>query len=274
MAQALTLGVSLLILGYLLLDEVVYRAGPRLRRRWLRHLPRFSRLPWRAYLPLPVAVFFAWRFWTWPPIISVYVLIVGVLTSLYMANRAGLSERILIDQQVAALVMAFRSIYQLRPAVFSALEDAAEKVEDPLRSFVLQAVQAFYVTASPQRAFDELRSRVENPYLDQFVYILDRAETSRHEEILKTLQRLIARLQRQEELRSETEVNLAVISGQTLFIQIVSLLIIAFIAMTPLREAYTRSVGAQLFFVVLATIGVLTSYYIDRKATELKERVL
>lgn len=274
MAQAFTLGASLFILGYLLVDELLYRAGPRLRQRWLRRLPRFSRLPLNAYIPIPVAMFFAWRFWTMPPIISVYVLIIGVLTMLYLANRAGLSERVLLDQQVAGLVMAFRSIYQLRPAVFSALGDAANKVEEPLRSHVLQAVQTFYVTALPQRAFEELRSRVQNPYLDQFVYILDRAETSRHQEILKTLDRLSARLQHQEQLRADTEVNLAVISGQTLFIQIISLLIIAFIAITPLRNAYVRSVNGQILFVVLATIGVLTSYYIDRKTTELKERVL
>lgn len=274
MAQALTLGASLLILGYLLVDELLFRARPVLRQRGLSRLPRFRRLDWKAYLPIPVAAFFAWRFWTMPPIISVYVLIVGGLTTLYLANKAGLSERILLDRQITDLVRAFQSIYQLKPSVFSALEDAARKVDNPLQFHVMRAVQTFFVTGQPRRAFDELHARVDNPYLDQFLYILDRAETSRREEILKTLSRLIERLGRQEELRSETEVNLAVISGQTLFIQVLSLLIIAFIAMTPLRDAYISSMGGQLVFVALATIGVLTSWIIDRKTAELKERVL
>lgn len=275
MAKALTLGASLLILGYLLIDELLYRARPALRQRGLRRLPRYRRLDWKAYIPIPIALFLAWRFWTLPPIVSVYVLVVGGLTMLYMANRAGLSERALVDKQVTDLVRAFQSIYQLKPSVFSALEEAAKKVDDPLQFHVMRAVQTFFVTGQPQRAFEELHRRVENPYLDQFLYILDRAETSRRGEILKTLNRLITRLEQQEELRSDTEVNLAVISGQTLFIQVVSVLIIMFIAVVPpLREAYTNSITGQLVFVVLATIGVLTSWIIDRKAMELKEQVL
>lgn len=274
MARALTLGASLFILGYLLLDELLFRARPTLRQRGFTGLPRFSRLDWRAYIPIPIALFFAWRFWTMPPIITIYVLIIGGLSMLHLVNKAGLSERILLDTQVTDLVRAFHSIYQLKPSVFSALEDSAKKVDDPLRFHVMRSVQTFFVTGQPSRAFDDLRSRVDNPYLDQFVYILDRAETSRREEILKTLERLITRLERVEELRSETEVNLAVISGQTLFIQVISLLIIAGIALTPLREAYTNSVAGQLFFALLVTIAVVTSWIIDRKTVELKERVL
>lgn len=274
MAQALTLGASLLILGYLLVDEVLFRARPMLRQRGLSRMPRFRRLDWKAYVPVPVALFLAWRFWTVPPIISIYVLIVGVLATLYLANRGGLSERILIDRQVTDLARAFHSIYQLKPSVFSALEDAAKKVDDPLRSHIMRAVQTFFVTGQPARAFEELQMELDNPYLDQFLYILDRAETSRREEILNTLTRLIKRLERVEELRSETEVNLAVISGQTLFIQVISLLIIGAIAVTPLRDAYVSSLFGQFLFVGLATLAVVTSWVIDRKTVELKERVL
>ncbi|RME43529.1 MAG: hypothetical protein D6791_15245 [Chloroflexi bacterium] len=274
MAQALTLGASLLILGYLVVDEVLFRARPALRRRGFIRLPRYARLGWKAYIPIPIALFLAWRFWTMPPIVSVYVLIVGGLTTLYLAEKASLSERVLLDRQVTDLARAFQGIYQLKPSVFSALEDAARKVDDPLRFHVMRAVQTFFVTGQPKRAFQELHARVENPYLDQFLYILDRAETSRRDEILRTLGRLILRLERQEELRSETEVNLAVIGGQTLFIQILSLLLIGVIALTPLRDAYVNSIRGQLLFVTLATVGVVTSWVIDRKTAELKERVL
>ena len=275
MAQVLTIGASLFILGYLLVDEILFRARPALRQRGLaRRQPRFRRLDWKAYIPLPIGVLLAWRFWTMPPLVSIYCLVVGALATLYLSNKAGLGERITLDEQVTDLVRAFYSIYQLKPSVFTALEDAARKVDDPLRFHIMRAVQTFFVTGQPKRAFDELRTRVDNPYLNQFIYILDRAETSRREELLKTLLRFIARLERVEELRSETEVNLAVINGQTLFIQVISIAIIIVIAFTPLVNAYTSSVGAQILFVVLATVGVITSWVIDRKTVELKERVL
>ncbi|HID86784.1 MAG TPA: hypothetical protein EYP55_05320 [Anaerolineae bacterium] len=272
MAAILTLGASLAILGYLVVDELLFRLRPVLRRRGIALLPEFRRLDWRAYLPLPIAVILAWRFAA--PLISTYILVVGVLITLYLARRARAGERVQLDRQVAQLVTAFHSIYKLRPSVFSALEQACKKVDQPLRDHVALAVQAFYITASPERAFNELEERVNNPYLTQFLYILRRSEAARREAVVSALEGLMERLRAHEEMRTQFEVNLAVITGQTLFIQVISLIIIFFIAFTGLREAYTSSWARQLFFILVASVGVATSYYIDRRAISLKERIL
>lgn len=273
MAAILTIGASLAILGYLAADELLFRLRPTLRRRGIALFPEFRRLDWRIYLPLPIAAILAWRFAA--PLISAYIVLVGLLVTLYLARRARISERVLIDRQVAQLVTAFHSIYELRPSIFSALEQACEKVDQPLRDHVALAVQAFYITASPERAFNELEERVNNPYLTQFLYILGRSEAARREAIVGALEGLMERLQAHEEMRTQSEVNLTVVTGQTLFIQSISLIIVFFIAFVAwLREAYTSSWRAQLFFVIIASIGVATSYYIDRRAISLKERIL
>ena len=56
MAAILTIGASLAILGYLAIDELLFRLRPTLRRRGIVLLPEFRRLDWKTYLPLPMAV--------------------------------------------------------------------------------------------------------------------------------------------------------------------------------------------------------------------------
>jgi len=66
-----------------------------------------------------------------------------------------------------------------------------------------------------------------------------------------------------------------VITGQTQIILIISVLMTFAIALIdPLRTVYTGSLGGQLLFIVVATIGVYTAYRIDKKVISLKERVL
>jgi len=274
MERALIIGAGLTILGYLLLDELLHAARPALRRWGIRWLPQFGRLDWKVYAPLPFAFLMAILMRD-GPLISIYVAVVGVLTSLYLIGRSRGEERAKIDVEVAKLAEAFRSIYKIRPSIFSALEEARLKVAQPLRTHVTAAVETFYITSSPKRAFAELRERVDNPYLNQFLYILERSETARREAVLEALDDLIARLRRHEELRRATETNLTVITGQTQIILIISVLMIFAIALIdPLRTVYTGSLGGQLLFIGVATIGVYTAYRIDRKVISLKERVL
>jgi hypothetical protein len=173
------------------------------------------------------------------------------------------------------LVASFRSIYQLKPTIFSALDEAKSKVDEPLRSYVTAAVQAFYITARQDKALEELRRRADNPYINQFIYILRMSELGRKETVLQALDDLGERLRRAEDLRRESEVSLTVITSQTRIIQGISLFIVFVIALIPqLRSAYTISWGQQLLFIVIASIGVLTSYYIEQQVSKLKERIL
>jgi hypothetical protein len=271
MVRILTIGI-LLILGYLAVDELLFRLRPVLRRRGIALLPEFGRLGRRTYLPLAIAVILAWRFAV--PLISGYLLILGVLITLYLVRQARLGERAQMDRQVDQLTTAFRSIYQLRPAVFSALEQACQKVDQPLRGQVASAVEAFYISADPARAFDELERKVDNVYLTQFVYILRRTEIASREVVLSALDSLGERLIAHREMRSEAEAELAAVIGRTRIIQVISVAVVFLLAFTGLGKAYTSSKGDQLFFIVVVSVMVATSYFLERRAISLKERVL
>jgi hypothetical protein len=206
--------------------------------------------------------------------VAAYILVVGVWWSIRQARKARISERMLISGQVNELVNSFRSVFRIRPTVFSALEEANRKLPAPVGTAVAHAVTTFYVTSIPNRAFEELRSRISDPYMDQFVYILQRGEDAKHEDIMKALEDLQLRLRRAREMRDQSEVNMTVISGQTRIIQLIAVALVTVVGFAPLlRVAYETPVG-QMLFIVIASVGVLTSWYIDRKSQALKERVL
>jgi hypothetical protein len=206
--------------------------------------------------------------------VALYILVVGIWWSIRQARKEQVSQRMLVSGQVNELVNAFKSVFRIRPTVFSALEEANRKIPPPVGSAVGHAVTTFYVTSLPQRAFDELRGRIQDPYMDQFVYILQRGEDARHEDIMSALQDLQLRLRRAREMRDHSEVNMTVISGQTRFIQLIAVSLVTVVGVLPImRQAY-ESVPTQILFIVIASVGVLTSWYIDRKSQSLKERVL
>jgi len=190
------------------------------------------------------------------------------------ARKEAVSERQMVNEQVAEVVTAFRSVFRLRPTVFSALEEANRKIPPPVGTAVSHAVTTFYVTSLPRRALDELRDRVRNPYLDQFVYILERGEDAKHEDILLALDGLLNRLRRARELRDQSEVNMTVISGQTRIIQLIAIATVFVVGVAPMLRIAYENIPGQILFLVIATIGVGTSWYIDSQAMKLKERVL
>jgi hypothetical protein len=54
----------------------------------------------------------------------------------------------------------------------------------------------------------------------------------------------------------------------------IAVFLVTIVGFAPLlRVAYESDIG-QIIFIIIATIGVLTSWYIDRASQALKERVL
>jgi hypothetical protein len=278
MASKLMMVAGMAILAYLAVDELTRRGRPTLRRGE-SHLSPW--LNWRTLAPVFVALLlallmarpFSEEEKTSPPyLISAYIVAMGALVSWYQVRRAERVERAQLDKQVADLVMAFGSIYQLQPTIFSTLEEARDKVDEPLRRWVASTVQAFRATSSAKRALTELRKKADNPYLHQFVYILEMSDEAEPETVLEALDGLADRLRRHEELRNKTEIEVGAITGQTRVIQLVSLGAIFIIAViSRLRSAYSGQ--AQLFFIGLTSMGVMASYYIDQRILSLKERI-
>ncbi|MBM3134052.1 MAG: hypothetical protein FJZ89_01945 [Chloroflexi bacterium] len=281
-AGVIILVMALFIIGYLAIDELTM-SRPDLRQsvstavtpsHWRYYIPALVGLILAVLMALPTPQGVNEPVPTPPILVCGYLLAAGVLISIYLIRSRGL-PRGQLDRQVGQLVASYRSIYQLKPTLFSALDEAKSKVDEPLRGYVTAAVQAFYITARPDKALEELRRRANNPYINQFIYILRMGELGRKETVLQALDDLGERLRRAEDLRRESEVSLTVITSQTRIIQAISLFIVFVIALIPqLRSAYTISWGRQLLFIVVASIGVLTSYYIEQQVSKLKERIL
>jgi hypothetical protein len=283
---------ALVYVGY---DWLQYKMRVRMRRDAPEQgISRFLSYDWRVYAMVAFTAFMAFLYGRSisrivgeqiegiepvyvekrAMLVATYILVVGIWWALRQAAKASVSRRQLVNTQVGEVVNQFRSVFRIRPTVFSALEEANRKIEPPTGTAVAHAVTTFYVTALPRRAFDELRHRIQNPYMDQFIYILERGEDAKHEDILEALDGLLKRLRRARDIRDKAEVNMTVITGQTRVIQLIAVALVTVVGMVgSLRHAY-ESVPGQLLFLFIASVGVITSWYIDRKASALKEKVL
>jgi hypothetical protein len=283
------------LFGYLIFDTLQYRRRKRAKREEPEDgMSAHVSYDWRVYMVIAVTLLLTFLYGRGierqinedlpgiapeyetfrSVIVAVYLLCVGLYWAWRQARKEGLNRKGLISQQVADLVTQFKSVFRIRPTVFNALEEANRKIDPPVGNAVAHAVTTFYVTSLPARAFGELRERVQDPYMDQFIYILQRGEDAKHEDIMTALEGLQKRIRSARELRDQSEVNMTMITGQTRIIQIIAVLLIVVVGALPtFRSAYESLVG-QLLFMFISTIGVWTSFYIDRKAAALKDKVL
>jgi hypothetical protein len=184
-------------------------------------------------------------------------------------------RRTITPRQVTQLVIAFRGAYQLEPAAFKSLEQAATKVSEPLQGLITMMVNVFYTTSEPARAYAEFRKRTDNPLLNQFVYILEMSESASDASVIEALDAFVQRLRRQEELHREVETGLASITSQTGFMQVLAMAIAIATALVPgFRRVYTASLSGRFVYMALIAVIIGASYVIERKVLALKEQVL
>jgi len=208
------------------------------------------------------------------PLISAYLILVGIVITVYFVQRTRRAQRLLAPRDVLQLILAFRSTYQLQPSVFSTLDQVKDKLVAPLKALVNVLVQTYYLTSSPERAFAELRRRTDNVYLNQFAYILEMSESATVDAVVKALDNLVERLRVHDELRRESEASLASINTQTAILRIIAIgILLAVGAYDRMRSVYAASLYGQLFYAVMLTVMLVASYYIDRETFKLMERI-
>jgi hypothetical protein len=266
----LLIGSLVVVILALLLDEFGDYLRPALQRYQARLMP--SSVTWRLFLPLIAALLLALLMWG-SVLIQLYLVAIGISLTAYAVKRGRWQQEVLEARQILQLVLAFRSMYQLQPSVFSTLDRVKEKVDQPLKGLVDVLIQSYYLTSSPERAYAELRGRTDNVYLNQFVYILEMSETASSEAVVKALDNLVDRLRTHDELRRDTESSLTSITGQTSVLQRIAAAIVLAVALVPpLRAPYTSTAGQIVFIIFLSAI-LGGSYYIDRQVGKLVERI-
>jgi hypothetical protein len=267
--NTLLLGAFVLVVLALVIDAF----GRQMDVLWKRYRPSFlpSTLTWHTLLPMMISLLLAALMRA--PLISSYLIIAGVLVTIYFLRRARREHETLPARQIFQLILAFRSTYQLQPSVFLTLDTVKDKVDEPLSGLMGVVVETFYLTSSPERAFAELRARTDNVYLNQFAYILEMSETARVDAVVAALDNLVERLRTHDQLRREIQASLTSITGQTAFIQALAVMVVLAVAAVPVLRAPYVPVAGQLFFIIVVTVMLAASYYIDSVIGQLAERV-
>jgi hypothetical protein len=267
--RILLIGAAVVILLLFLGDSTTPSFTPTLRRYQARYLP--AGLTWKAFVTPGVLVVLGVLMRV--PLISFYLLVAAALVLWRDVRRLERERKLLKPDQILQFVMAFRAEYTLQPSVFSMMEKVMDRTTGQLRNLMKVTAQAFFLTSSPQRAFEELRKRTDNVYLNQFAYILEMAENAAPEAVIKALHGLESRLRSHSELRREVQSSLASIGTQTMIMQTVAIGILLVVAVVPmLRQAYTTSFG-QFVYVGVLTVMLGSSYYIDRETQKLGEQI-
>ncbi len=267
--RILLIGAAAVILLLFFGDTATPSFTPMLRRYQARYLP--AGLSWKMFVIPGVLVLLA--FLMRVPLISFYLLAAGALVLWRDVRRSERERKLLKSDQILQFVVAFRAEYSLQPSVFSMMEKVMDRTTGTLRNLMKVTAQTFFLTSSPQRAFEELRKRTDNVYLNQFAYILEMAESAAPEAVIKALQGLELRLRSHSELRREVQSNLASIGTQTMIMQVVAAGILLAVSLVPmLRQAYTTSFGQFVYMGVL-TVMLASSYYIDHETQKLGESI-
>ncbi|MBC7236411.1 MAG: hypothetical protein H5T69_11275 [Chloroflexi bacterium] len=267
------------ILVIALVGLLVYMAiGDDVSRIFRRRAEGY-RLKYRQYITrdvvVPTVVLLVLGLFMRDVILTGFLWVLAAGVAYFRIRQVIARKSTITPRQVTQLVIAFRGAYQLQPAAFASLEQAAAKVDEPLKSLVNNVVNVFFTTSEPERAYAEFRKRTNSPLLNQFVYILEMSESASDESVTEALDAFVQRLRRQEELQREVETGLASVTGQTSFMQVLAVAIAFVVALVPgFRRVYTGGILGRVAYIILVTVIVGASYLIERKVTELKEQVL
>ena len=276
MIQLLVLGLIVLIVYLELGEDLMRVARPRVRNYRVKYGKYVS-----SRVLVPAIAFGILAVLMRDLIITPFLLAVGGLIAWFRIQQAVAASQKITARQVLQLVLGFRAAYQLRPAVFDSLKEAATKIEGPLRDLANVVVETFFLTSSAQRAFEELRKRTDNMLLKQFAYIMEMSESASDESMAEALDAFVTRLRHIEDLERQVETGLTSVTGQTNFMQILFLVVAYVVALVPgFREQYTANardplnlVGRLGYMMIIGAI-VGASYYLEKQIIQLKEQAL
>ena len=267
--RLLLAGTAVLVLLALFSDETMPQVMPFLRR--LRQRYKQSGLTWKTVFTPGLLVILAILMRV--PLVSLYLVAVAAIVFVRDLRRAEREHTVVKPDQILQFVVAFRGEYSLQPVVFSMLDKVTVKTAEPLRSLMRITAQTYFLTSSPERAFQEMRARTDNVYLNQLAYVLEMSENATPQAVVKALEGLEARLRSHSELRREVRAELSSIGTQTLIMQVIAGGILLAVALVPsLRQVYTSPFG-QAFYVGVLTIMLGSAYYIERETQGLAERI-
>ena len=262
-------GLALLLVLLALGEEL----SKTFRRQSQRYQAEYGRYLTRAVLIQPtifaVLALLMRDLWLTP-----FLLVVAGLVGYYRV-RQGIEEAGEIKiHEVLQLVVAFRGAYYLQPAVFASLQAALERIEGRVGEIASVAVETFFLTSSPERAFDEFRERTDNVLLHQFAYILEMGEETSSETMLRVLDAFIRRLRSHEDLQRQVTTGLTSVVSETRFLQSFVVVEVFAVALLPfMRNIWVSGALWRMGYVIIISLALGVSYYVERQIQGLRERI-
>ena len=243
------------------------------RRQGQRYQARYGRYITRSVLIQPI-IFVALALFMRDWVLTLFLLVAAGLIAYYRVRQAIAEADIIRIHDVLELVVAFRGAYYLQPAVFAALQEALPRIEGRVKEIVSVAVETFFLTSSPERAFDEFRKRTDNVVLHQFAYILEMSEETSSDTMLRVLDAFILRLRGHEDLQRQVTTRLTSVLSSTHFLQVSVLVLVFVVAIVPLmHDIWVSSTLWRLFYVIMIAMVLAVSYYVEREIRGLRERI-
>ena len=232
---------------------------------------RVGRVPWKEALPILGGVLLALKT-SKAPLISLYFLVAGsVLTWYFLAKARNPSY----GQQVDELAEKLGSIWTVKPQPFAALGEAVEGLDEPIRGFILRALDAYRIGVPSQRIWTQLREEGGDPYLTQLVDIMQWAEAAGMKEVEESLSDLVKRLVARRDLRRRAKVSLALTAGTVKFLQVANTAAVVSVALMPyLWDFYSAGLSRQFTFFLVAFIPLAGALYMQNELERMREKVL
>ena len=96
-----------------------------------------------------------------------------------------------------------------------------------------------------------------------------------NESVTAALDAFVGRLHRQEEVQREVETGLASVTGRTSFMQLLAIVIAFVVALIPgFRNVYTGRILGRALYMVLVSVMLGASYFIEMRVAGLKAQIL
>ncbi len=174
----------------------------------------------------------------------------------------------------AALIEGFRSVFAVRHTQFGGLEEAAKMIPDGrVAAAVRHAVAMNRLGRSVEECWRSMRD-INNPFLSDFIFILERIELADAALTDQNLRGLLARVERRQERANRARVVLSRVRGTARLLQggLLAALLVSLVV-NLWRSYWLGSINTRIMFLLIAGAVALVTVYLEQQYVLLQEEI-
>ena len=174
----------------------------------------------------------------------------------------------------AALIEGFRSVFAVRHTQFGGLEEAAKMIPDGrVAAAVRHAVAMNRLGRSVEECWRSMRD-INNPFLNDFIFILERIELADAALTDQNLRGLLARVERRQQRANRARVVLSRVRGTARLLQggLLAALLVSLVV-NLWRSYWLGSINTRIMFLLIAGAVALVTVYLEQQYVLLQEEI-